>query len=123
VTFKPGQSGNPSGRPKVSNAEHRLRRMTKDEIKEVGTLLLDSNVEKLKEIEKDKHAPALRVWICSVAIKAIERGDMGALNSLLDRVIGKVKDELEVSLPKPTIIQLSGDKQIVLGSEVKNEED
>jgi hypothetical protein len=74
-----------------------VRRMTHDDVAEIGQLIVEGNLEKLQAVKDDKNASVLKVWMCSVAIKAISRGDATALNALLDRIVGKVKDKVEVT--------------------------
>ena len=93
--FQAGKSGNPLGAA-VHNPEVKaIRRLTQADVADIGSLILEGNVEKLKEVQMDPTTTVLRVWICSVAIKAINRGDAQALNALLDRIVGKAKDVLE----------------------------
>lgn len=66
--FQPGQSGNPGGRPK----DKPFREALLIELKEAG-----ADHKKLRQLAK-------------VLISMGERGDMGALKELFDRVDGKV---------------------------------
>jgi len=70
--FKPGQSGNPKGRPKGSGITDRLK--------------------KLLEKEDGKIADALAQSIISAAL----RGDYRFVKEILDRVEGKVTDKLDI---------------------------
>lgn len=71
--------------------------MTNQEIAEVGTLILSADLDKLRAISQDKSASVLKVWIASVAVKAISRGDAPALSIILDRIAGKPKEFVEHS--------------------------
>lgn len=84
----------------------RIRKLTNDEIKEVGSLLLSGKESDLELLAKDIDTPMLKKWIASVALKGKSNGDMQTLNALLDRLIGKVKEEIDVNIrPRPVIIE------------------
>lgn len=101
--FKPGQSGNPLG-GKLHNPELRaIKRLTAHEVAEIGTLIISKNLTKLRAIVKDakdnpdsKHS-GLKSWIAMVAIKGISKGDAHALDVLLNRLVGKVKERIELT--------------------------
>lgn len=103
TTFKKGQSGNPLGRSLADPHLRAIARLTAAEVAEIGTLVVSENISKLKTIIQDakenpdsKHS-GLKVWIATVAIKGISRGDAHALDTLLNRLVGRVKQEIEVS--------------------------
>lgn len=101
--FKKGQSGNPLG-GKLHNPELRaIKRLSRAEVAEIGTLIVSKNVTKLQAIVKDslknpdsKHS-ALKAWMARIAIRGMAKGDAHAMDVLLNRLIGKVKDEIELT--------------------------
>lgn len=101
--FKPGQSGNPAGARAHNKELKALRRLTKEQVAEVAELLLHGNLKKLQSIidaaktDGKRNKSVLTTWFAAVAMKGIARGDMHALDVLLNRLIGKVKDEVEWS--------------------------
>lgn len=92
--FQKGQSGNPLGGKLGDPNMKKLRALSKAELVEVGNLLVKGDVTALRENARDPKATVLQTMLASVAVKIISKGDMGALNQLLDRLIGKVKDEV-----------------------------
>lgn len=97
VRFQKGKSGNPLGAA-AHNKEHKaLRRLATNEITELGTLLLDGNVTAIVEAVKDPESSALKVWMGKIIAKGIEKGDPQSLSIILDRVVGKVKERVELS--------------------------
>lgn len=101
--FKKGQSGNPLG-ARLHNPELRaIKRLTRAEVAEIGTLIVSKNITKLKAIVKDAQKnpdsahSALKVWIAMVALKGMTKGDAHAMDVLLNRLVGKVKDEIELT--------------------------
>jgi hypothetical protein len=92
--FKKGKSGNPLG-AKLHDPEMRmLKNLTKDEMVEIGSLVLKGSVNQLRAIAKDPNCTALKCMIAAVAVRTISKGDPAALDVLLNRLIGKVKDEV-----------------------------
>lgn len=79
-----------------------VRTLSRDQVASMATVLLDRNVENLDVVIQSAESTVLQVWIAKVAKKAIESGDPYALNVLLDRIIGKVKDDSkDLEAPHP----------------------
>lgn len=116
---RPFKKGNDhgKGRPPYSPEEKGMTKLTKTEILRLINLYLTTTVSELKAICKDDSFPAMQRMITAVALSAIEQGDHKRLDFFFDRLIGKVTDKVEHTLPRPTIIQLSDTEQIVLGCE------
>ncbi len=88
---KKGEIRNPkgAGAHKKKLPTH-LQELCIEDLKEVGKLILKQDVPALNAIIREKKASVLKVWTATIAIKAIQKGDYGAWNALLDRFIGKV---------------------------------
>ena len=120
--FVKGQVANPLGAGAHNKDVKAIKSLTREQLAEIGSHIVMGNVEKLREIIRDQESSALKVLICSAIIKGIQSGNFMVMDAILNRVVGKVKDELEVKLPRPTIIEhLNGDKT-VLGSEMPEDE-
>lgn len=101
--FKKGGKGGP-GRPRVPQEVKVVRRIMVGDVAEVATMALEGNVESLRQIAKSVNSPnspytVLQVAFAICLLKAISKGDVYALNAVLDRVVGKVKAEITVSGP------------------------
>lgn len=94
--FKKGQSGNPGGVP-ADPVLKAIKRMTAHEVAEIGTLLLEGNLAALEKAAKAPDSSVLKVMLASVAAKAIKKGDHTALDTLLNRFIGKVPNPVELT--------------------------
>lgn len=90
--FKPGQTGNPNGRPIISPEIKALKTLTVKSYREIIQHVIDGNVEQLKEIVRDNTQPALKVAVAAAVITAIKKGDIATVEKILERVIGKVPD-------------------------------
>jgi hypothetical protein len=95
--FQKGQTGNPLGAAIHNKDLKKVRHLTHEDLSTIGTLILESNIAALEAIKANPDTTALRVWFCSVALKAIEKGDAQSLNVLLDRIVGKVSDKVQVT--------------------------
>ncbi len=60
-------------------------------------MILSGNTADLQAVAKDRKASVIKVMLASVAVKIIQKGDAQSLNILLDRLIGKVPNPVQVS--------------------------
>lgn len=99
--FKPGAEwkGNRlgAGHPNHSPVNKRLKKITSNEVEDVITLILESSLEDLEALAKNKKAPALRSWIATAVVDAVKHKSIGTLERLLDRAIGPIGQKLELS--------------------------
>ena len=84
----------------------RIRKLTNDEIKEVGSLLLNGRESELEALIANDETPILKKWMASVSLSGMKSGDEKKLNAILDRVAGKIPQQLDVSVaPRPVLIE------------------
>lgn len=121
--FEKGVVHNPLGAGAHDKELKAIRKLTKPELAEIATLIISGNMDEINKVRISPDETPLRKWICSVVSKGIQNGDMGTLNALLDRVVGKVKDEVEVSHPKPFIVEFDDGKQIVMGTKIESDDE
>lgn len=90
--WKPGQSGNPTGRTKgilsVEGVKAAIGKHASMTIGELGGVLIDPDTK------------SLDAMIASVMLRAIKDADCGRFQFLLERAIGKVKDVVEIAASK-----------------------
>lgn len=92
--FQPGNPGGP-GRPKGKDPHLSdfSRNLTKSTIIAMLSEMLDASEVELEIVLEDKRVPAIKKAIASVIAHCIKNGDYMRLEMLLNRTIGKVKDE------------------------------
>lgn len=112
--WQKGQSGNPSGKPKGI--------YTRDEIQAIVSRCYRMTKADLKRVIEDPESTMLEIHVASIMATGVKKGEFYSFDGLMNRTIGKVKDELEVTTPKPFIVHKSDGSQIVCGAEVEKEE-
>lgn len=94
--FKPGQSGNPGGR--IANPiPNALKKLTGQSLRKIIKAVVKGNVDEIKRIAKDPKSSGLEVAIAACFVKAIDRGDYTTVEHMLQRIVGKIPDRLEVT--------------------------
>ena len=119
--FKKGNPGGP-GRPRLEPELKAVQPLKKDEVRKRLTAYLRMNVGELEKIVDDKKRPSLDVWIAQLALKGIRDGDYTRMNFIFDRIVGRVKDEVEHKMVKPTIIERLDGSTIEMRQVVATEE-
>jgi hypothetical protein len=115
--FKAGTTPNPGGRPKDPPGLKEMKFLTKAELVLVGNMILQKTPDELLEIIGDEsEATALQRMIGSIVDRIIRKGDMVAFNILLDRLIGKVKEEVRgdfnLNLTEGGEVRVAGVKKV-----------
>ena len=103
VNWKPGQSGNPKGRPKKFATTLKENGYKIGEINATLQNLLALNAIELREIIKDDDATILEAIVAKMLIKAKKSGDMRGLETLLSRVFGHPKQSFEATITEQPI--------------------
>lgn len=93
--FKPGQSGNPGGRPKLPEELKTIHAHSPVEVSRVISKYARMSFDELKEILTSKSRPVLELAVAKLFMTIIEAGDHSKLSFLLDRCIGKVPEMVE----------------------------
>ncbi len=63
----------------------------------MGEIILDGNLTKLSELAKDPTTSVLKVWIAKAAAVGIQKGDLSSLELILNRMLGKVRDKVDIN--------------------------
>lgn len=82
----------------------RIKNLTKTELVEIGNLVVKGNIDALKKLAKAPGTPVITVWLAAICVKGIEKGDVGALDVLLNRLIGRVKEEVNLTSNLPQVV-------------------
>lgn len=98
--FKPGQSGNPAGRPKFTTVSEALRKLLEEEIRKGKT-----------------GAELLAEELCNIATSGRSDIRIRAIHEIIDRVEGRPKQELEIDVTKLSDAELD---QVAAGKKPSN---
>lgn len=116
--FKPGQSGNPGGRPKLPDDIKEARKLNQVELERIVNKYLYMDREAVKAAISSPKTPMMELMVASIVAQAAQKGDHLRLDFVLNRMIGKVKDEKDhnhnfnVSLrgmPREDVIEIGKD--------------
>ena len=94
--FKKGQTGNPNGGSKRMREAQAVRRVGKETLNRIAETFFEGSIEGLKALNNDKSLTPIEKLFIAVLLKAVEKGDSTAMNVILDRFIGKEKENIEV---------------------------
>ena len=95
--FKKGVSGNPAGGKKHNPELKAIKNLTQKELIDVSNMVLKGTMEELLDIREDSESTVLQRMLAAVAVRVMKKGDMHAMDILLNRMIGKVKDKIDVN--------------------------
>lgn len=96
-SFKKGDVGNPNGAKAHKGPKAMLKKLTKELLKDMIEATTNGTVNDLKAIAENPKSTALQVALATSMVKMINKGDYLTLEAMLQRVVGKVKDELDVT--------------------------
>lgn len=94
--WKPGQSGNPKGPPKVPPEVREARKFNKQVVSTALERVLSMNEAELKKFMMNKSQPVIERALAKVLYKAMTQANLSNINFLLDRTIGKVPNNHKV---------------------------
>jgi hypothetical protein len=91
-----GQSGNPNGRPKKYVTLLREQGYKLSEINDTIQVMLQMDLDDLKEVWDNPKATILEKTIANAMRKSLEKGSLYSVETLLTRVYGKPKETQQV---------------------------
>jgi hypothetical protein len=95
--FVKGVVTNPKGRPKVSSQLKEIKQLNATRLAELLNEFINMDKEALIAKSKNPSTTVFELIICSILKNAYDKGDQQRINFILDRLVGKVKDQVEHS--------------------------
>lgn len=92
--YKPGESGNPAGKPAMPPEQKAFRNLTVKTFLELAQKYQHASREELKRVAEDQSTPAIELILVSWIRQAFQ--DHKAAEAYLSRLIGKVPDKVEM---------------------------
>ena len=72
------------------------RTSARNDIADAYNSIGQKSIEELRDIVKDKNQPAVTVLMASSVLHGIKSGDWSRYDKLLDRLLGKTKESIEL---------------------------
>lgn len=95
--FKKGEVANPNGRPRKYVSELRAQGYKLAEVNDAIQVLMSMTIDELKEVYTNPKATVLEKTIASAIRKSIEKGSLYSIETLLTRVYGKPKEQVDLN--------------------------
>lgn len=96
--FLPGNCANPLGGRAHSPELRAARKLTNAQLYDVAEMVVSGNLKALETIVRDPESSVLKVWIAKAAAKGIKDGNLGPLEIILNRVLGKPKETVDIGV-------------------------
>jgi hypothetical protein len=95
--FKKGESGNPKGSSARRKELGKVTALTNEQVLEVGSMILEGNMQDLHALAADPEATVLKQWLSSLILKSVTESDAPIFTAVMARMLGKPKEAVEVS--------------------------
>ena len=107
IPFQKGQSGNPNGRPRKYISTLRESGYKLSEINDCIQVMMAMTVDELKEAFENKNATVLEKTIAAAIKKSIEKGSLYSIETLLSRVYGKPKEQVDMNVDADVVVTMN----------------
>ncbi len=119
--FQPGEVANPSGRTPLPPALKESKRLNKTTLEEIiNKYLWDS--EAAARAAEDAKTPPVERWLVAIIAKGLATGDWSGFEWIAQRLVGKVKEQIEHTQPVPFVVKHLDGSRTELGAKVDKKE-
>lgn len=101
--FNSGESGNPTGRPKLPKDVRAMLNLNQTEFVRNSNEILNMSIDDLDEVIADQNQTVFKALIARIVNEGIQSGDHKKLEFFLDRIIGKPKQHIEAEVNKKSM--------------------
>lgn len=120
--FKKGKSGNPKGRPNVPRGSLDIRKLAAEELIEIISTMFSATAKDVERILNDPSESNLNQMVASIMQKSVESGCASRFETLLNRVIGKVKEQVVHEITRPSILVRKDGSEVVFTNKAEEKE-
>ena len=96
IPFIKGQSGNPNGRPRKYVSLLKEQGYKLSEINDTIQVMMSMDMDELKTVWDNPKATILEKTIAVAMRKSLQKGSLYSLDTLLTRVYGKPKEQMDI---------------------------
>jgi hypothetical protein len=96
IPFVKGQSGNPNGRPRKYVSLLKEQGYKLSEINDTIQVMMSMDIDELKSVYDNPKATILEKTIANAMNKSLSKGSLYSLDTLLTRVYGKPKEQMDI---------------------------
>ena len=97
IPFEKGVSGNPKGRPRKYVSLLKESGYKLSEINDTIQSMMAMDLDELKTVWDNPRATVLEKTIANAMKKSLEKGSLYSLETLLTRVYGKPKEQMDIN--------------------------
>lgn len=97
--WKPGESGNPKGRPPDYLGRALRKNLTPNDLEVLANLVASKNLGELQRIARDKSQPVIHLVFANAILGAIKRKEFKTFDQILSRMVGRPRQIPEVFTP------------------------
>lgn len=94
--FKKGECANPYGAAGKDPAMRAIRKMSREQVAEFGTMLLTTPMSELRKMAEDESQFGITHFLLKQMMNA-SKGSGAAFDRLFDRIVGKVQDDVKIT--------------------------
>jgi poly-beta-hydroxyalkanoate depolymerase len=97
IKFEAGVSGNPNGRPRKYVSLLKEQGYKLSEINDTIQTMMAMDLEELKGVFENPKATILEKTVANAMKKSLEKGSLYSIETLLTRVYGKPKEQMDIN--------------------------
>lgn len=96
IPIKKGEVRNPNGRPRKYVSLLKEQGYKLSEINDGIQALMSMTPKELKEVENNPDATALELTVTKAILKSMSNGSLYSMDTLMNRVYGKPKEQVDI---------------------------
>lgn len=95
--WEKGESGNPNGRPKKYVTLLKEYGYKLSEVNDTIQALMAMNIKELESVNENVDSTILEKTIANAMLRSLKKGSLYSLDTLLTRVYGKPKEQMDIT--------------------------